>query len=139
MKSLSQILQETSQQKSKKERAAFLRKNTNAALNKLLRYTYGKDIKFLLPEGAPPYKQSTFDEPANFYNEIKRLYLFIEGGHPSLTAIKRESLFIETLEFINKEDAELLLSVKEKKIPYKNITENFIRETLPEVFEDEKI
>ena len=139
MKALSQILQETSQQKTKKERSAFLKQNTNTALNKLLRYTYGKDVKFLLPEGAPPYKPSKFDEPANLYNEVKRLYLFVEGGHPSLTAMKRESLFIETLEFINHDDAKLLISVKDKTLPYKNITEDFVRETLPEAFADEKV
>jgi hypothetical protein len=139
MKALSQILKETSEQKTKKERIAYLKKNTNPALNKLLRYTYGKDMKFLLPEGAPPFNPSKFDEPNALYQEVRRLYLFVEGGQQGLTQLRRESLFIETLEFVDKEDAELLISIKDKKLPYKNLNENIIREALPEVFSDEKI
>ena len=139
MKALSQILKETSELKAKKDRVEYLKKNTNPALNKLLRYTFGKDVKFLLPEGAPPYKPSRFDEPGNLYNEVKRLYLFIEGGHPTLSTIRRETIFIETLEFVSKEDAKLLIAVKDKTLPYKNITEEFVRETPPHVFSDEKI
>jgi hypothetical protein len=139
MKALSQILKETSEQKTKKERIAYLKKNTNPALNKLLRYAYGKDMKFLLPEGAPPFKPSKFDEPNALYQEVRRLYLFVEGGQQGLTQLRRESLFIETLEFVDKEDAELLISVKDKKLPYKNLNEDVVREALPEVFSDEKI
>lgn len=139
MKALSQILKETSEQKTKKERIAYLKKNTNPALNKLLRYAYGKDMKFLLPEGAPPFKPSKFDEPNALYQEVRRLYLFVEGGQQGLTQLRRESLFIETLEFVDKEDAELLISVKDKKLPYKNLNEDVVREALPEVFSDEKV
>jgi hypothetical protein len=139
MKALSQILKETSEQKTKKERIAYLKKNTNPALNKLLRYTYGKDMKFLLPEGAPPFKPSKFDEPNALYQEVRRLYLFVEGGQQGLTQLRRESLFIETLEFVDKEDAELLISIKDKKLPYKNLNEDVVREALPEVFSDEKV
>lgn len=139
MKALSQLLKETSDQKTKKERIAYLKKNTNPALNKLLRYTYGKDMKFLLPEGSPPFKPSKFDEPSALYQEVRRLYLFVEGGQQGLTQLRRESLFIQILEFVDKEDAELLISIKDKKLPYKNLNEDVVREALPEVFFDEKV
>lgn len=134
MKNLSKILMEAAAQKSKKDKIAYLKQNTNSALNKLLKYTFDPEVKFLLPEGEPPYKPSPFQQPGNLYNEIKRLYLFIEGGQANITNFRRESMFIETLEFVDAEDAKLLVAVKDKKLPYKGLTEEIIKEAIPEVF-----
>lgn len=134
MKNLSTILMEAAAQKSKKDKVAYLKQNTNTALTKLLKYAFDPEIKFLLPEGDPPYKPSSFDQPGNLYNEIKRLYLFVEGGQANLTNLRRETMFIETLEFVDAEDAKLLIAVKDKKLPYKGLTEEVIKEAIPEVF-----
>ena len=75
-------------------------------------------------------------------SEARRLYLFIRGGNPNLTKIKREALYIELLESIHPEDAKLLISIKDKKIPYKGITLKIIKEAFPilieDIFPDEK-
>jgi hypothetical protein len=42
--------------------------------------------------------------------------------------MRRESLFITLLESVDPKDAKLLLSVKNKKLPYKNITKDLIQE-----------
>ena len=133
-KSLSSILIETTKQKTRKDKIDFLRKNTNGSLNKIIQMTYDPEVKFLLPEGEPPYVPSKFDEPGNLYKEIRRLYLFVEGGNPNLTAVKREDRFIELLEFVDAEDAKLLLGMKDGKLPYPGLSEKFMQEALPELF-----
>jgi hypothetical protein len=65
------------------------------------------------------------------YQEQRRLYLFIAGGHPDLSQLRRETLFIQVLESIPPEEAELLLAVKDKKLPYKGITKEIVQEAFP--------
>ena len=43
-------------------------------------------------------------------------------------------MFIQTLESIDPEDAELLCSIKDKKIPYKGITSKLVTEAYPGLF-----
>ena len=68
--------------------------------------------------------------------EVRRLYLFIKGGNPNLTKIKREALYIEMLESIHPEDAKLLINIKDKKIPYKGVTLKIIKEAFPNLIEE---
>jgi hypothetical protein len=130
--SISEILDRASNMKTKKEKIDFLRGNDNSVLRNILRYAYDPSIKFLLPEGAPPYKRSEFvDGHGMLYSESRKLYLFVEGGNPNLTPLKREMLFINFLESLDPKDADLMINVKDKKIPYKGINKALIKETFP--------
>jgi hypothetical protein len=51
-----------------------------------------------------------------------------------LARIKREQLFIEMLESLSEEEAELVIMIKDKKLKYNRLTNNFVRDTLPELF-----
>jgi hypothetical protein len=68
------------------------------------------------------------------YREIKRMYLFLKGGNPNLSQMKREGLFIELLQSIPQEDAELILSVKDHEMPY-DISESLIRDAFPDLLQ----
>lgn len=127
---ISEILEQASQQKTKKEKIDFLRKHDNPSLRIILKNALDPQVKWLLPEGAPPYKKSELHEAHGMlYSNIRKMYLFIDGqSPPGLTTIRREALFIDLLESVDPKDAELLLSVKDKKIPYKGITENLVKE-----------
>lgn len=59
--------------------------------------------------------------------------MFVEGGNPNLKPVRREFLFIQLLESIDSEDAKLLLAVKEKKLPFKGITEKTVRQAFPDL------
>lgn len=134
-KSLSSILIETSKIRTKKEKIEYLRTNTNPALNKIIQMTYDPNVKFsLLPETDPPYKESEFDEPGNLYQEVKRLYLFTDDGNTNISQLRKETLFIELLSFVDADDAKLLIGMKNKKLPYYGLTEKFMHEALPELF-----
>lgn len=131
-KSVAEILEEASKIIKKEERMEFLRKNYHPILGKVLQWAYDPRIKWLLPEGPVPYNPTKYlDQEGNLYNEARRLYLFVEGGNPNLKPIRREFLFIQLLETLAPKEAQLVASIKDKKIPYKGITQKFVEETFP--------
>jgi hypothetical protein len=68
------------------------------------------------------------------YSEVRRLYLFLEGGNTNLTQLKRESMFIDLLQSIAPEDAELLIAIKEKKLPFDGLTAETVLKAFPGLF-----
>ena len=133
--SLPTILGEVAKAKNKDGKKAVLVKYDNGALREILNYAFNPDIKFLLPPGNPPYKSvvDETDNPTYLYGLVRKLYLFVEGGNPNLKTNRREYLFIEMLESIHPDEAELLLQVKDKKIKCRGLTYNLIKETFPEL------
>lgn len=118
--------------KTKEEKIRALRENDNFAIRTILQGAYDKNIKWLLPPGEVPYKKSTLEDLEHvFYAECRKLYLFVEGGNPGLSQLRRETLFIELMESVAPADAELLTFVKDKKIPYKGITPALVKEAFP--------
>jgi hypothetical protein len=105
-----------------------------AVLKQVFQLAYDPNIKWLLPEGAPPYNPTKFDNEGAIYSELRRMYLFHEGGNPNLTTVKREKLFIDLLEYVDPRDAELLIALKDGKIPYKNINQRMANKLFPGEF-----
>lgn len=127
-----QVLEQASKLKGTEEKINFLRANNSAALQIILKYAFDPTIVWDLPTGAPPFKPCPYPaQEMRLMTETRRLYLFIKGGNPNLTKLKRESLYIELLESIHPEDANLLNAVKDKKIPYKGITAKLVKDTFP--------
>jgi hypothetical protein len=94
----------------------------------------------LLPVGVPPYKPSEYlDQQGNLYRNIRKINLFVEGGdHPDMHPIKRETLFIQFLEGLDPEDAKLICSIKDKRIPYKGITLKLVNTAFPGLLPDKE-
>jgi len=137
-KGIFEILEETEKKKTQKEKIEYLQSHgDNNTLKEVLGYTFFPPIKWRLPPGTPPY---TPCDPVNaetfLYQELRRLYLFTEAG-PDMHAFKREALYIEFLESIHPEDAKIVLSMREKKLPYKGITENLIKKAFPGLIDEE--
>jgi hypothetical protein len=132
-KSVAEILEEISALKKKEDKITKLRENvSNMVMLKILQWTYDQRIKWLLPEGEVPYNPTKYlDQEGNLYNEARRLYLFVEGGNPNLKQIRREFLFIQLLETLSPKEAQLMASVKDKKLPFKGISEKLIQEAFP--------
>lgn len=104
----------------------------NVVLVMSLKYIFDPTIGFDLPDGDPPYKVNEFlDQQSNYYNEFRRMYLFIKGGHNGLAKLKRESLFVQFIEGIDPEDAKMVLAMKDKQAPYPNITYDLVYRTFP--------
>ena len=129
------ILEYVDSLKTKKEKIAVLQNHKpNTVLLQLLKYAFDPNVKFDLPETDPPYKKlddGSDDNGNGLYREARRLYLFIEGGNPNLTKLRRETLFIQLIESLNEKDAQVLLAVKNKTLPYKGITKKLVEEAFP--------
>lgn len=137
-KSIYTILKEASELKTEDEIINALR-TANPVVRQLLKYAYDPSIKFALPEGVPPYKPTDFlDQEGRLPVEMRRLYLFIEGGNPNLTKVKREMLFIQLIESIDKNDAQLLCHVKDKKLPFKKLTKKLVEKAFPDDYPPEE-
>ncbi len=131
MDSIASTFAKISELKKKEERVQALKLNNNLAVRTVLAGWFDPNVKFLLPEGAPPYTPNRFDEPKAFMNEVPRFYLLVEGGNPNLKPAKREQIFIQMLENVSADDAKLLLSMKDKKCPYKGITKEVVNLAFP--------
>lgn len=135
MRSVYEIFDTTNklyEQQGKQAAIDFIRDVNCVLVESMLRGAFDPAIKWLLPKTPPPYKESfSIDLEGIFFHECRKLYLFIEGGSPNLKQTKREQLFIDMLEMIDKNDAKLLLSVVNKKFPFKNIDRFFVNEAFP--------
>jgi len=91
----------------------------------------------MLPEGAVPYSPNEAPkgtEHQQLSTEYKRLYHFVKGGNDSLKALRRESMFIQLLEGLHADEANLLCKVKDRRLEedYK-ITIDIVKEAYPDV------
>ena len=117
-------------------RKKILLENDSKPLQELLRYAFHPDIKFALPPGKPPYKSIGSPEeynPTYLYPNIRKFYLYIEGGHEGLTPLRREQLFIQMLEGLHPKEAEIVIQVKDKTLSYRGLTYKLVKTTFPEI------
>lgn len=137
-KLISTILEEVSKVSKRDGKIEVLRANrTNEALVAVLQAAFDERIIFELPDGKPPYKvaDDMVDNTAGLYREFRKFYIFTKNRKSAnMKPMKREQLFIELLESIHPKEAELVLAMKEKKIPYKGVTKKLIQEAYGEDF-----
>ena len=131
---ISEIIRRCSEFKKKEERVLALQANANEPIKIILQYMFHPDVKFLLPEGDPPYKPAEVFEASLLYKEARKLYIFIDGGNPNVNQIRREAFFLDILQAVTPEDAKLLIAMKDKKSPYKGLTKDVAFAAFPELF-----
>ena len=134
--SIPRIFEEVAAANSIKARKEVLLENESKPLKEILKYAFHPDIKFALPPGKPPYKTiGSPDEynPTYLYPNIRKFYLYIEGGHDGLTQLRREQLFVQMLEGLHPKEAEVVIQVKDKKLNYRGLTYKLVKTTFPEI------
>jgi hypothetical protein len=135
---LSEILRKVSNAKTKQEKVNLLRKHNTVALRQLLVINFDESIVSMMPEGDVPYTPN--DAPAGtdhtrLEQEYRGLYRFFKGGADKLPALKRESMFVQLLEGLAGEEAELMVLAKDGRITekYKRITKAVVSEAFPQI------
>lgn len=135
---LSEVLRKVSNAKTKAEKISLLRKHNSNALRQVLIINFDESVKSMLPEGDVPYTPN--DAPigtdhTRLESEYKGLYRFVKGGQDKLPSLKRETMFVQLLEGLSKEEAELICLVKDKKLnsKYKRITRAVVAEAFPAI------
>ena len=130
------IFEDVAKANSFEARQKVLLENESTPLKELLKYAFHPDIKFVLPPGMPPYKTIGSPEeynPTYLYPNIRKFYLFVEGGHEGITQLRREQLFIQMLESLHPKEAEVVIQVKDKKLNYRGLTYKLVKKTFPEI------
>jgi len=66
--------------------------------------------------------------------EYKNFYHFVRGGNDAMSAIRRETMFINVLEGLHPLEAEIICLVKDKKLSDKyNISKELVMEAYPDI------
>ena len=131
--SFAEILDRVSKIKTKKEKVTFLRKYQTDALRMICKASFDPNIVWELPTGDVPYRQNDAPEGTEhtlLQQEVRTLYHFIKGGNPQLGQNKREMMFVQMLEGLHADEAELLIAAKDKRLhrKYKGLSDNVVRE-----------
>jgi hypothetical protein len=131
-----EILEEVSKAKTRDEKVSILKSKENPALVTVLRAALDKSVVFALPKTAPPFKENELPaQEARLYSEVRRFkYLTTNTQIP---AMKRETIFIEMLEAVHPKDAQVLVSMISKKLPYKGITSKMVNIAFPGLIRQE--
>lgn len=136
---VAEFLEKVGRLRSKEDRVAALKHNDSFVLRTVLQGALDPRIKWLLPPGEPPYKPTELVDQENvLIHDARKLMHFVEGGNPGLNQIKREAMFIEMLETVAPADAVMLCAMKEKRFPFKGITEEVVRNAFPGLLPDEQ-
>jgi len=134
---LGEIINKIIAEKTNPKKVKMLQKYDQPALRGIFDLAYDKKLTWALPEGTPPYKplDKSFDAQGHLYSELRRMYLFIEGGNPNLKPLRREQIFVNMLEELDPDDALLLISCKDRKI--KGLSKKVIQEAYPGYLADD--
>ena len=135
---LSEVLRKVSNAKTKDEKIKILRDNNSPALRALLIWNFDDSIESAIPDGDVPYTPN--DAPAGtdhsrLSHEYRGFYRFCKGGDNKLSDMKRESMFIQLLEGLHKDEAELVCLVKDGNLNkgYKRITKAVVSGAFPQI------
>tara|TARA_Y100001973_G_C4956432_1_gene212786 strand:- start:14 stop:475 length:462 start_codon:yes stop_codon:yes gene_type:complete len=136
--SIADIIKKTTEIHHRKDKVEWLKKNDSSVLRNILILTYSKGTKnILLPKTRPPFTPNQSDEiKGALYRESRKLKYFVEGfGYDKMQQIKREAVFIEMLETVHRDDAEVLLNMVQQK-PYKGLTVLAITEAFGPIIQE---
>lgn len=133
-----EILQKFENAKNKQERVKVLQQNDIMPLFDVLRGTFDDSIQWNLPGGTPPYTPSSEESPpSSLLRQHRNFKYFVKGLRDSskLNPIRRERMFIDMLEAVHPKDAEILVSMINKKSPVKGLTKKLVQEVFPQLIQ----
>ena len=135
---ITEILRKVSNAKTKAEKVKLLREHNSNALRQVLIWNFDESVISMIPEGEVPYTPN--DAPVGtdhtrLEHEYKGLYRFFQGGDNRLSGLKREAMFVQLLEGLSGEEAELLCLIKDGQLSkkYKRITKAVVSEAFPQI------
>lgn len=134
-----EILEKYQKAKTKKEKIKVLKENDIMPLLDVLRGIFDSQIQWNLPDGVPPYTPSSEESPpSSLLRQHLKFKYFVKGLRESnsINPIRRERMFIDILEAVHPKDAEILVSMINKKSPVKGLTKAIVKEVFPTLIPD---
>lgn len=134
---LSEVLTKVSKQRTKAKKIQVLKENESLHLKAVLIWNFDDTVVSVLPEGEVPYNKN--EAPAGtehtyLAHEWKVLYNFVKGGNDFLRPVKREQLFLQLLEGLHPDEADIVCLVKDKNLTEKyKLTRPVVEEAFPDI------
>jgi len=133
----SEILELVSKTRTRVKKIELLKLHRNEALVSLLIWNFDDTIFSMLPEGTVPYKPNEAPkgtEHTSLRSEQRTFYNFVKGGNDKLSKTRRELIFIQILEGLHPEEADLLILVKDKALINRySINRGHVEEAYPDI------
>lgn len=133
---ISEILQKAHNAKTKAEKIKILQEHESAALKSVLIINYDDSVISLLPEGAPPFNKNEAPagtEHTKLEHEARLLHHFFKGGS-NISGMKREQMFIQLLEGLHPDEAEVVIKAKDKELGKRyKVTKACVSEAFPQI------
>ena len=134
---MNEILDLVSKQKTNAQKVQVLKEYENDALKSLLIWNFDESIISVLPAGEVPFKPSENPlgtDHSSLRREFKHFYNFVKGGNDTLPSIRRETIFIQILEGLHPDEAQVLCLVKDKQLQSKyKVTKDLVSEAYPDI------
>jgi hypothetical protein len=91
----------------------------------------------MLPEGEVPFNKNEAPlgtDHTSLRKESRNFYHFVKGGNDGLSKTRRESMFIQMLEGLHPDEAEILCLVKDKGLSNKyKLTKTVVESAYPDI------
>jgi len=134
---ISEVLQKVSNAKTKAKKIELLQQHNTDALRMLLIWNFDESVISELPAGEVPFTANEAPvgtEHTVLEKEARLLYNFVQGGNNGLQQSRRENMFIQMLEGLHKDEANVLCLVKDKQLGKKyKITKACVTEAFPQI------
>ena len=129
----SEILDKLGKIKSKKDKVSHLKEYNSDSLRMVIKASFDPNIKWSLPRGEVPFRPNEAPEGTEhsmLSYEARKLWHYIEGGDPTLSQNKRETMFVQLLESLHPDEADILVAAKDKVLhqKYKGLSKNVVME-----------
>lgn len=132
-----EILDAISKARSKDKKIEILREHRTDALTSLLIWNFDDTVVSMLPDGDVPFNKNEAPlgtDHTSLRKESRNFYHFVKGGNDSLSKTRRESMFIQMLEGLHPDEADLLCLVKDKGLSNKyKLTKSVVESAYPDI------
>ena len=132
-----EILAEVSKQRTVAKKVEVLQKYRNDGLTAILIWNFDETVLSMLPDGEVPFNKNEVPigtDHTTLRREWKNLYHFVKGGNDKLSKTRRESMFIQMLEGLHPEEADIICLVKDKALESKyKITKEQVSKAYPDI------
>ena len=132
-----EILELASKQRAKAKKVEILQQYENDALKTIFIWNFDETVISVLPAGDVPFNKNEVPvgtDHTSLRREYKHLYNFVKGGNDGLSGLRRETMFIQMLEGLHPEEAEILCLCKDKRLADKyKISYDVVKQAFPDI------
>jgi hypothetical protein len=134
-----EILEEFDKTVGRSQKVNYLKEyREHTPLTYVLKFNYCDTIKSLIPEGRPPFNDEPDDGPskASLWQYLNVFPNFVQSNQAAqVKPLQREKLFIEMLEAIAVEEANMIILAKDRELEklYPSLDIGIVREAFPDL------